>query len=204
MSSTQPEIQVENPFDPGYLTTEDLLGLGFKRVGQNVRIAKNCTIIGLPNISIGSNIRIDGNTVLAAHSGYLEIGNYIHIAGGCHLSCAGGIQLSDFCNLSQGVRIYSASDDYTGASLTNPTVPSQYLKVQKAPVQLGRHLIVGSGSVILPGTSIGDGASIGALSLVNRSLEGWSIYAGIPVRRIRARSKDLLELERHLTDQTES
>lgn len=187
--------QPANPFDPGYFTSDELLAFGFKAVGQNVKVAKNCTIIGLHNISIGSNVRIDGYSVLAAHSGYLNIGSYIHIAGGGHLSCSGGITISDFCNLSQGVRIYSISDDYSGTSLTNPTIPPQYLKVTKAAVHLGRHVIIGSGSVVLPGVTIGEGASIGALSLVNKSLDGWGIYAGTPARLIRARLKDLLRLE---------
>ncbi len=190
--------QLSNPFDPGYFTSDELVRFGFKSVGQNVKIAKNCTIIGLHNISIGSNVRIDGYTVLAAHSGYLNIGNYVHIAGGGHVSCAGGVKISDFCNLSQGVRIYSISDDYSGASLTNPTIPSQYLNVARAPVLLGRHVIIGSGSVVLPGVTIGEGASIGALSLVNKPLDGWGIYAGTPARWIRARLKDLLRLEQQL------
>lgn len=202
--SDGPSPQPSNPFDPGYFTSDELVGFGFKSVGQNVKIAKNCTIIGLHNISIGSNVRIDGYTVLAAHSGYLNIGNYVHISGGCHLGCAGGITASDFSGLSQGVRIYSSTDDYSGASLTNPTVPSEHLNIALAPVYLGRHVIVGSGSVVLPGVAIGEGASIGALSLVNKPLDGWGIYAGTPVRWIRARLKDLLELERYLTDQTES
>ena len=199
MMRDRPSSQPGNPFDPGYFASDELVGLGFKSVGRNVKIAKNCTIIGLHNISIGSNVRIDGYSVLAAHSGYLDIGSYIHIAGGGHLSCAGGITISDFCNLSQGVRIYSVSDDYSGASLTNPTIPSQYLNLTKAPVQLGRHVIIGSGSVVLPGARIGEGTAIGALSLVNTSLAAWGIYAGTPTRWIKARSKDLLRLEAQLS-----
>ena len=88
-----------NLFNQGYYRTEQLREMGFKRVGENVQIAKNCTIIGLENISLGNNIRIDGNVTLACTSGYLIIGNYIHIGGGSHLSCAGGIELCDFSGL---------------------------------------------------------------------------------------------------------
>jgi acetyltransferase-like isoleucine patch superfamily enzyme len=190
--------QTTNPFNPGYFETEELRQFGFRSVGENVRIAKNATIIGLNNIALGSNIRIDGNVVLAAYSGSLILGNYIHIGGGCYLGCAGRITLSDFAGLSQGVRIYSSTDDYTGASLTNPTVPHKYLKIKIAPVVLGRHVIVGSGSVILPGVTIGEGSSVGALSLVSKSLDGWAIYFGAPAKRLKARSKDLLEMEREL------
>ena len=119
---------LENPFNQGYHTTQILREMGFKYVGENVQIAKNCTIIGLGNISLGDNIRIDGGVTLACASGYLKIGSYTHIGGGCHITCTGGVELSDFSGLSQGVRIYSASDDYQN-SLTNPTVPTKYLNI---------------------------------------------------------------------------
>jgi galactoside O-acetyltransferase len=187
-----------NPFDRGYFESDELREFGFKRVGDNVKIAKNATIIGLNNVSLGSNVRIDGNVVIAAHSGSLSLGNYIHIGSGCFLGCGGGIVLQDFSGLSQGICIYSGTDDYTGKFLTNPTVPRKYLNVKIAPVVLGRHVIVGSGSVIFPGVTIGEGSSVGALSLVTKSLDEWGVYFGIPVKRLKARRKDLLELEDQL------
>jgi acetyltransferase-like isoleucine patch superfamily enzyme len=87
------------------------------------------------------------------------------------------------------------SDDYSGSAMTNPTVPPEFTHVSQAPVVLGRHVIIGSGSIVLPGSCLGDGVSIGALSLVKESLDPWGIYAGIPVKRLRDRSKELLELE---------
>ena len=106
--------------------------------------------------------------------------------------------MGDFSGLSQGVRIYSGTDDYSGQALTNPTVPHQYLNVHIAPVRLGRHVIIGSGSVILPGVTIGEGSAVGALSLVTKSLDDWGIYSGVPVKRLKSRSRKLLELENDL------
>jgi acetyltransferase-like isoleucine patch superfamily enzyme len=190
-----------NPFDQGYFDSDDLRRFGFKSVGANVRIAKNATIIGLNNIALGENIRIDDHVVMAAHAGSLELGNHIHIAGGCYLGCAGGIRLADFTGLSQGVRVYSSTDDYSGKSLTNPTVPRRYLKLRIAPVTLEKHVIVGSGSVILPGVTIGEGSCVGALSLVTKSLDSWGVYFGSPVKWLRSRSKTLLDLEKMLMDE---
>jgi galactoside O-acetyltransferase len=187
-----------NPFNQVYFETKELRRLGFKSVGENVKIAKNTTIIGLNNISLGNNIRIDANVVIAAYSGSLTLGSFIHIGCGCYLGCAGGITMSDFSGLSQGICIYSGTDDYTGKFLTNPTVPDKYLKVKLAQVILGRHVIVGSGSVILPGVTIGEGSSVGALSLVTKSLDEWGVYFGVPVKKLKARSKDILKLEAEL------
>lgn len=201
--ASETQNEKANPFDPGYWESGDLAGFGFRSVGKDVRIAKNCTIVGLWNVSLGNYVRIDGPTVLAAASGSLSLGDHIHIGGFCFLGCAGGVEMEDFSGLSQGVRLYSASDDYTGSFLTNPTVPEKYLGVRAAPVRLGRHAIIGAGGVILPGVTIGEGAAVGALSLVAESLDPWGVYAGVPARFLKARAKDLLRREGELRAEEE-
>lgn len=188
---------MQKPFDPGYYTEEDARSFGFKAIGRNVRIAKNAQIIGLDKVSIGDNVRIDGFTnIIAAGGPGVTIGSYIHIGAFCHFSgSGGGVTLRDFANLSQGVRLYSGSDDYTGESLTSPMTPKHLKNETIGPVVVGRHVVIGSGSVVLPNVEIGDGSAIGALSLVTKTLEPWGIYAGTPARRLRDRSKKLLDLE---------
>ena len=190
-----------NPFDHGYYNSDELRSFGFGAVGDDVVVAKTCTIIGLANISIGNNVRIDGGVTLASHSGFLRLGSYIHIGTGCYLACGGGITLKDFSGLSQGVKIYSVTDDYSGDSLTNPTVPKHFLNVTSEEVVLEKHVIVGSGSVILPGVTIGEGSSVGAQSLVTKSLDDWGVYFGCPVRRLKARRKNLLDQEKKLLEE---
>ena len=82
--------------------------------------------------------------------------------------------------------------------MTNPTIPDELRKVTEEKVTIGKHVIVGTGSTILPGVSIGEGGSFGAMSLINKSTEPWGIYVGTPCRRIRERKKDLLEFEKML------
>jgi galactoside O-acetyltransferase len=187
-----------NPFDPGYYGSEELRTFGFAAVGDDVRIGKTCTIIGLANITIGSHVRIDDRVTMIAAKGRLSIGSYIHIGESCYLTATGGITLSDFSGLSQGVRIYSVTEDYNGDHLTNPTVPQEFLGMEPAPVVLAKHVIIGSGSVILPGCTIGEGSSVGALSLVTKSLDAWGVYVGAPAKFAKARSKKLLDLEQRL------
>lgn len=69
------------------------------------------------------------------------------------------IHLKAFSNLSSRVSIYSARDDFSAAAMTNPTVPPEFTNVIAAPVQVGRHVVVGSGSVVLPDRSVADGGS---------------------------------------------
>ena len=187
-----------NPFDRGFFRTDELRGMGFRAVGEDVAVSRNCTIVGLANVSLGNHVRIDDYVVIAAAGGSLALGDHIHVGAGSYLQAGGGISLADFANLSQGVRIYSKSDDFSGAHLTNPTVPEEYLGVESAPVRLGKHCVVGSGSVILPGCELPEGVAVGALSLVLRSLEPWTVYACIPVRALRPRSREALALEQRM------
>lgn len=187
-----------NPFYKGFYVSDELVNMGFKYVGENVKVAKNCTIIGLKNISIQSDVQIDENVFIGANKGYLNIGNHVHIGGSCHLNCSGGITLADFCGLSQGVRIYSVTDDYTGYSMTNVTVPEKYKMLKISPVILAPHVLIGSGSVVLPGVNIGIGSAVGALSLVTMSLQEWGIYIGAPAKKIKMRSKKILDIEERL------
>lgn len=173
--------------------------LGFSSVGENVQISDRASFYGASRIVLGNNVRIDDFCVLAAGLGGISIGNHVHIAVGSTLIGAGRITMSDFSGLSSRVSIYSSSDDYSGATLTNPTVPSDFTGVTNADVMLGKHVIVGSGSVILPGVTLEEGVAVGALSLVHKRCEAFGIYAGNPARRIKERKRDLLKIEQQLT-----
>lgn len=177
------------------LSREAIEAMGFKSVGENVQISERASLYGNNKITLGNHVRIDDFCVLAAGAGGISIGNYVHIAVGSSLIGSGNITMCDFSGLSSRVAIYSSSDDYSGVFLTNPTVPCEYTGVTHADVFLGRHVIVGSGSVILPGVTLEEGVAVGALSLVDRSCDAFGIYAGNPVRRIKERKRDLLELE---------
>lgn len=184
------------------LSEEQLLSLGFKSIGNNVRISDKVSIYNPENISLGDNVRIDDFAVLSAGIGGIDIGSYVHIAVYSSLIGAGTIKIADFANVSSRVSIYSSSDDYSGETMTNPMVANCYKNVYSDDVLIRKHVIIGSGSVILPGVVIGDGVAIGALSLVNKSCEDFSIYAGIPAKFIKQRKKNILELESNLIRDT--
>jgi len=180
-----------------YLTEVDLKREGFRALGNNVRIHSRASIYGTENISIGDNVRIDDFIVIIA-TGSVEIGNYVSISNFCFLGGKNGIVISDFVTLAPSVKIFTSSDDYIGEKLTGPIVPSQFTGGKNGKVSLGKHVIIGSGSIVLPDCTIGEGSSVGALSLVKKNLEPWGVYLGIPARRIKDRRKDLLDLEKQI------
>lgn len=176
-----------------FLTESALKDLGFKSLGKKVKISDKASIYNPEQIEIGDYSRIDDFCVI---SGKVSIGRNVHIAIFCNVAGGDlGVTLEDFCGLAYGCQVFSQSDDYSGKTLTNPTIPEKFKDVHRSPVILRRHVIVGASSVVLPGVTIEEGTSIGAMSLVTKSTEAWSIYFGIPAKRLKSRKKDLLTLE---------
>lgn len=177
-----------------FYTNAELSKIGFSSFGKNVKISKKSSIYGAENISIGDSVRIDDFCIL---TGKISVGNYVHIAAYTALYGGDkGITIQDFANISSKIAIYSVSDDYSGETMTNPMIPVKFKKVKSEEVVIERHVIIGSGCVILPGVVLKEGSSFGAMTLINRNSDLWSINAGIPFKKIRERSKDLLLLEK--------
>ncbi len=177
-----------------FYSEEELKNLGFKKLGVNVLISKKASIYGAENISIGNNVRIDDFCIL---SGVVELGNYIHIAAATLLfGGIAGIIMGDFSTISSRSAIYAISDDYSGKYMTNPTIDEKYKNTINKPVSIGKHVVIGTNSTILPGVNIESGVAIGACSLVTGNCKEWGIYVGTPAIRIKDRYKDIINLEK--------
>ncbi|GAA4018286.1 dTDP-4-amino-4,6-dideoxy-D-glucose acetyltransferase VioB [Hymenobacter fastidiosus] len=181
----------------GYYSPEELAELGFAAVGENVRISKTATIYNTGNIHIGSHVRIDNFCVIAVSGGAaLRIGSYCHISAFNFLNGLGDITLDDFFTSAPYVRIFSSSDDYSGEHMTNAMVPREALGTESAPVRAYRHVLIGTGSTILPGVELAEGTAVAAHSLVTRSTAPFTLVGGVPARKLKDRSRNLLELEK--------
>jgi len=178
-----------------FYSEDELRELGFAYCGQGVKISRKASLYNTKRISVGDFSRIDDFCVLSAGEGGIEIGRHVHIAVFALLIGQGKITLGDFVGISSRAAVYSSNDDYSGAFMTNPTVPSEYTNVTAAPVTIGRHALIGSGTVVLPGLDIAEGVAIGALSLITRDCESFGVYVGAPARKVKERQRNLLDLE---------
>lgn len=183
-----------------YMTNEELKNMGFAKIGSNILISKKASFYRCDKISIGSNVRIDDFCVLSAGDGGIFIQDFIHIAVYSSLIGKECITISNFANISSKVSIYSSNDDYSGLFMSNPMVPTKFTNVNNGRVSIGEHAIIGCGAVILPDVKINKGAVVGALSVVKQDCDEFAIYAGVPARFIKARSRDLLVHEKNLLD----
>jgi galactoside O-acetyltransferase len=171
--------------------------MGVAEVGAKVQVHRSVLLFGCENLRIGSNVRIDAFALLSAGAEGISIGNNVHLAASCYLFGTGGrIVFEDFAAISSRGSIYTGTDDYREGYLTGPTVPDTYRKVTTGPVVFRKHALVGASCVILPGVELGQGCSVGAMSLVRKDVESYAIVAGNPLRRIGTRDGTRLsELE---------
>lgn len=183
-----------------FLLEDELENMGFNKIGNNVKISRLAQFYAPPTIEIGNNARIDDFCIL---SGKIKIGSYVHISAGTYIYGKKGVEINDYSGLSPRVTIFSETDNFSGDYLIGATIPDEYTNVTGNKVTIHEYCQIGAGSTILPGVKINQGVAVGAMSLVNKDLDEWQIYSGIPARSIRPRSKNLLGLVKKLELKTE-
>ena len=175
-----------------FLSLKEINEIGFSRVGKNVLVSRKASIYNPENITLGDHVRIDDFCCL---SGHIAIGRNSHVTPFCLIAGGEkGVWIGDFCTFAYRVSIFSQSDDYFGNTMVNSTVPAKYKSEKKAAIWIANHVIIGAGSLILPGVSLAEGTSVGASSLVTKSTEPWGIYYGAPATFRKPRSKNILKL----------
>lgn len=172
-----------------FYSEDELKEIGFKSYGSNLKISRFARFYSPQNIILGNNVRIDDFCIL---SGNITIGSNIHISAYVALYGAMGIVLEDYSGISPKSVVYSAMDDFSGEYLIGPIHSEAAINVTGGPVVLKRYTQIGSNVVVFPNLEIGEGAVVGACSLINRTINPWGIYCGIPARKIKDRSKGLL------------
>lgn len=178
-----------------FYTQEELKKIGFKEIGEEVLISRKASIYSPEKIKIGNHVRIDDFCIL---SGNIVIGNYVHIAAYVALYGKFGIKIGDFCGCSARTTIYSATDDFSGEYMISPMVPDELTNVTGGEVILENYVQIGANTVVMPNITIAEGTTIGAMSFVKRNTDSWKIYAGIPCKEIKERSKEIINLSKKI------
>ena len=159
-----------------------------KSCGKNVIIGKTVRIRYPELVEIGDNVIIDDFTYISTQ---LILHNNVHISSGSKIIGGRGalVEMKEFSTLAPNVVLSAGTDDYVGGIAT-PMVPLEFKgDAVIGNIILNKHCIVGAGSVVLPNVIFHEGACIGALSMVNKDLEAWKLYAGVPARLIKRRNK---------------
>ena len=185
-----------------FLDVEELSQLGLAAFGQEVRVSRRAIFFGPEWISLGDYTRVDAFCILSSGPAGLQVGRNVHISAYTAILGREMVVIGDFATISVRCTIFSSNDDYSGATMANATVPELYRGAANAPVSVRAHAMVGAGSILLPGVTVGESACVGAASLVKTDVAAFDVVAGVPARVIgrrrtehRALAEQLLQEE---------
>lgn len=173
-----------------FYSKKELQTIGFKSIGDNVKLSRKASVYSPQFISIGNNVRIDDFCIL---SGNITIGSHVHVSAYVALYGSKGIVLEDYCGISAKSIVYSAMDDFSGDYLIGPIHHREKTNVTGGLVRIRKYSQIGAGVIVFPNLEIGEGTVIGALSLVLHSVDDWGVYCGIPCKRLKDRNQGLLK-----------
>ncbi len=109
------------------------------------------------NTFFGDYVRMD-----TSYADMIYIGDYTHITSGCRLLCH--------------------QRDLTGYCVGDNAADLGY---KTGEIHIGKGVMVGMETIIMPGVTIGDGAIIGAGSIVTRDIPAWTIATGRPAKVVK-------------------
>ena len=138
-----------------------------------------------PNtLNIGKYTRVDAFVTI---TGNVSIGERVHVATGACLLGGFGIVMEDGSGISPGAKIFTAGDDPSQDSLSNPALV--YRRMRKGPVYVGFFASIGANSCVLPGASLGDESQIGCCSVVPAGMlvPPSEVWGGVPIHYIKRR-----------------
>ena len=142
-------------------------------------------IQGAKNLTTGVNLRID---IIHTETNcpVLDIGKNVEFNDYVHIGVADGISIGDNTLIASKVFMSDHNHgSYSGEVHSHPNEKPIDRILQSKKIIIGKNVWIGEFVAILPGVTIGDGAIIGAMSVVSRDIPAYSIAVGSPARVIK-------------------
>lgn len=189
MVGDQNTMSKRSTLDPNlFYTREELLDLGFESVGDPVWVSRKSSLYAISG-RLGRHVRVDDFCIL---KGSIELGSYVHIAAYCSLSGVGGaVRVGDCSSLGNRTSVYTGSDDYRADFLNSNLVPRRMVKTLTGEVRVGTGALVGAHCVLLPGSVVGDAASVGAGCILSQAVEPGIILVSTAARALPTGKRDV-------------
>lgn len=130
-----------------------------------------------------------------------KMGRNCHFYPGSRVWAPWNLQCDDYASLSDGAEIYNPAPVYMGshvvisqrAYLCTAThdYQSATFPLISSPIRLGAYSWICAQASVTPGVEVGEGAVLGLGAVATRDLEPWTVYAGIPARKIKTRPRQV-------------
>lgn len=153
----------------------------------------------MPSLAVGNKCILLNDNIFESSEGFISIGNNTFINSGTKIISRSSISIGDNVTIAWGCMIYdhdSHSIDYrerindqhqqlqdwqNGNFIAN----KNWDTVNSKPIVIGNNVWLGFDVVVLKGVTIGDGAIIGARSVVTRDIPAWSVAVGNPAKVVK-------------------
>ena len=170
---------------------------------KNLKLSVRNPIIGKKYIKIGEDSIINGDFVFEIKEGNIHIGDRTFIGGGVFI-CIDEIEIGNDVMFSWGCtvadnnshsHIWSERKDDVlswkkGIDENRIGAYKDWRNVKRSKVKVKDKAWIGFNSIVLKGVTIGEGAIVGAGSVVTKDVPDWTIVAGNPAKIIREIPED--------------
>lgn len=168
----------------------DSIGEGTELPGFIDKRAKNSVI------KIGKDCLIEGNLVTETDASLLTIGDNTYIGGGTVIDCVKLIIIGNDVLISYECILADSDNHSTKYSVRKKDLADwkqkkhDWTTTNSEPIKICTGVWIGARAIILKGVTIGEGAIVGAGSVVTKDVPAWTIVAGNPARVIREIPED--------------
>jgi len=158
-----------------------------KYCGEGVYIYPLCKMIHPEHAELDDHCRLFDNVFIDAGAS-LKIGKYSIITWHSLIEGGAKVEIGDRVFVGPGAKILSSTYEIN-CYYAIEFIPDECRETIYGDVIINNDAYIGANSVIMPGVTIGEGAVVGANSLVNHNLKPWGIYFGNPVKLIGMREQ---------------
>ncbi len=164
----------------------------FKQFGAHSKMCFGMYICGERMIEVGDYVVLGGgNFALTAHScgqstdrTLISIGDRCMFGNDCHITAAKGIFIGKGLRTGKSVLISDNSHGDVHNKEHMKMLPNDRPLACKGAIHIGDNVWIGEKAAVLSGVTVGDGAVIGANSVVTHDVPAYSVVAGCPAKII--------------------
>ena len=149
------------------------------------------------HIRIGGHSLVSGELLVFPHGGSISVGEWCYIGEGARVWSAGSVEIGDRVLIAHNVNIFDSLTHPLGARQRHAQFREIMLSghprsidLGEQPVTVGNDVWIGANACVLRGVTIGEGAVVGAGSVVTKDVPPYTIVAGNPARVIRELGPD--------------
>jgi acetyltransferase-like isoleucine patch superfamily enzyme len=160
-----------------------LLSLRGARVGAKTFLGARCMVERPGGVALGERVVLEAEVYLKLvdDAAALQIGSHTFLGRGVELDVAGRVRIGEHTLIAPRCFI----TDHAHGTAPGLRIDQQPCAMRE--VLIGSDVWLGAGSMVLPGVSIGDGAVVGAGSVVTGDVAPMTVVAGAPARFLRNR-----------------